>query len=210
MSAMLGATVSTGFVALLANEAAGGLGGFVDEIRRRLRQAALVHVDEITHQVRSDKRWFHVVSNEFYTYLFASPTRGKSAPDEAGVLGVFSGVMVHDRLAMDFKYDQATHAICNIANCASCFLLRSNHCPGPGPGPGLVLLRGTSRPHPAIGRASSEAGCSLHQPRIRCINTEQPGDVFGASDLGRRSPAHREVANGSAPIHLAQLWMSLM
>ena len=40
------------------------------------------------------------------------PTRGKDAPDEAGVLGDFRGVMVHDRLAMYFKYDKATHAIC--------------------------------------------------------------------------------------------------
>ena len=39
-------------------------------------------------------------------------TRGKSAPDEAGVLPEFNGVMVHDRLAMYFRYDQATHVIC--------------------------------------------------------------------------------------------------
>lgn len=112
MSTMLGADVSTGFVASLANQAAGGLTGFVEEIRGRLKAAALVHVDETSDQVRTDKWWFHVVSNELYTYLFASPTRGKDAPDEAGVLGTFSGVMVHDRLAMYFKYDQATHAVC--------------------------------------------------------------------------------------------------
>ena len=62
-------------------------------------------------QVRTDKWWFHVVSSEPYTYLLAGPTRGKDAPDEAGVLGAFGGVMVHDRLAMYFKYDQATHVI---------------------------------------------------------------------------------------------------
>src|ERR1035437_8980997 len=39
MSAMLGADVSTGFVASLANEAAGGLTGFIGEIRQRLRVA---------------------------------------------------------------------------------------------------------------------------------------------------------------------------
>jgi transposase len=112
MSAMLGADVSTGFVASLANEAAGGLDGFLAEIRRRLRHASLVHVDETSDQVRTDKWWFHVVSSELYTYLFASPTRGKAAPDQAGVLGAFGGVMMHDRLAMYFKYDQATHAVC--------------------------------------------------------------------------------------------------
>jgi transposase len=60
--------------------------------------------------VRTDKWWFHVVSNELYTYLFASPTRATSAPDEAGVLPEFAGVMVHDRLALYFKYKNATHA----------------------------------------------------------------------------------------------------
>jgi len=112
MSTMLGAQVSTGFVASLATEAAGGLCGFIDVIRRRLTASFLVHADETSDQVRTDKWWFHVASNELYTYLFASPTRGKSAPDEAGVLPSFTGVMIHDRLAMYFKYDNATHAIC--------------------------------------------------------------------------------------------------
>ncbi len=112
MSTMLGAEVSTGFVASLANEAAGGLTPFVDVIRRRLTSSLVVHADETSDQVRTAKWWFHVVSNDLYTYLFASPTRAKSAPDEAGVLPEFAGVMVHDRLAMYFKYDKATHAIC--------------------------------------------------------------------------------------------------
>jgi transposase len=112
MSTMLGAQVSTGFVASLANEAAGGLVGFIEDIRRRLTSSFLVHADETSDQVRTDKWWFHVVSNDLYTYLFASPTRARSAPDEAGVLPGFEGVMVHDRLAMYFNYDKATHAIC--------------------------------------------------------------------------------------------------
>jgi transposase len=112
MSAMLGANVSTGFVASLARQAAGGLGGFIDEIRRRLRAEPFIHADETSDQVRTDRWWFHVASTELYTYLFASSTRGKDAPDEAGVLPSFDGVMVHDRAAMYFKYDDAAHAIC--------------------------------------------------------------------------------------------------
>jgi len=112
MSTMLGADVSTGFVASLASQAAGGLDGFIDHVRRALAAAPHVHVDETSDQVGTDKWWFHVVSNDLYTFLFASPTRGKAAPDEAGVLPDYTGVMVHDRLAMYFKYDQATHAIC--------------------------------------------------------------------------------------------------
>ncbi|MHB8262836.1 MAG: IS66 family transposase [Acidimicrobiales bacterium] len=70
---MLGTQVSTGFVASLAKEAADGLTSFIDVIRRRLTSSFLVHADETSDQVRTDKWWFRVVSNELYTYLFASP-----------------------------------------------------------------------------------------------------------------------------------------
>jgi len=113
MSSMLGADVSTGFVASLATEAAGGLDGFIDEVRRGLQGSDVVHADETTDQVKTKRWWLHVASNHLYTYLVASSTRAKSAPDEAGVLGAFTGVMMHDRLSMYFKYDQAAHAICH-------------------------------------------------------------------------------------------------
>jgi len=112
MASLLGCPISTGFVASLATEAADGLEAFLSELKVRLISSALVHVDETFDQVGTERAWFHVATNELYTYLTASMTRGKTAPDEAGVLPDFSGVMVHDRLAMYFGYDQATHAIC--------------------------------------------------------------------------------------------------
>lgn len=112
MASLLGCPVSTGFVASLVPEASGGLVDFLDGLKERLRTSALLHVDETFDQVGTDKMWFHVATNQLYTLLVASMTRGKSAPDEAGVLPDFRGVMVHDRLAMYFGYDKATHAIC--------------------------------------------------------------------------------------------------
>ena len=112
MASLLQTPVSTGFIASLVPEAADGLVGFLDGLKQRLQASALLHVDETFDQVGTDKMWFHVATNELYTFLVASMTRGKSAPDEAGVLPAFSGVMVHDRLAMYFSYDKATHAIC--------------------------------------------------------------------------------------------------
>ena len=112
MWAMLGVPVSTGFVASLVREAAAGLVAFMELVRRRLLEAEVIHVDETFDQVRTDQWYLHVVASELYTYLFASETRGKAAPDAAGVLAGFTGVMVHDRLAMYFNYELATHAIC--------------------------------------------------------------------------------------------------
>jgi transposase len=112
LSEMLGAPVSTGFVASLAAEAAGSLGPFLAEVAERLVTSPVVHVDETPDQVRTDTVWFHVCATDLYTFLYASDTRGKAAPDEAGVLGRFTGTMVHDRLAMYFNYTDARHAIC--------------------------------------------------------------------------------------------------
>ena len=112
MASLLGCPVSTGFIASLVPEASDGLVGFLDRLKQRLRTSALLHVDETFDQVGTDRLWFHVATNELYTFLVASLTRGRSAPDEAGVLPDFRGTMVHDRLAMYFAYDQATHAIC--------------------------------------------------------------------------------------------------
>ena len=112
LSEMLGAPVSTGFVASLAAEAAGSLGPFLAEVAERLVASPVVHVDETPDQVRTDAVWFHVCATDLYTFLYASDTRGKAAPDEAGVLGRFTGTMVHDRLRMYFNYTNATHAVC--------------------------------------------------------------------------------------------------
>ena len=112
LSEMLGVPVSTGFVASLAAEAAGHLDGFLALLADRLVHSPVVHVDETPDQVRTALVWFHVCATELYTFLHASSTRGKAAPDEAGVLGRFAGTMVHDRLAMYFKYRDAAHSIC--------------------------------------------------------------------------------------------------
>jgi transposase len=114
LSELLGVEVSPGFVTSLVLEASSRLegSGFLETLKSRLRNAEVIHVDETSDQVGTRTWWLHVAATRLYTYLFASHTRGKDAPDRAGVLGEFSGVMVHDRLAMYFNYDGATHAVC--------------------------------------------------------------------------------------------------
>jgi hypothetical protein len=109
---MFGVEVSMGFLASLAPEAAGRLIPFLEAVKSRLSSSRLVHADETSDQVGLRTIWFHVAANADATYLFASPTRGRAAPDEAGVLPGFRGVMMHDRLSMYFGYDNATHVVC--------------------------------------------------------------------------------------------------
>jgi len=67
MASLLGCPVSTGFIASLAPEAADGLVGFLDELKARLRDSDLLHVDETFDHVGTKKMWFHVAANELCT-----------------------------------------------------------------------------------------------------------------------------------------------
>ena len=135
LEALTGASVSAGWVCAVAAEAAGDLAGFIATLRDELHDEPVVCVDETEHQVRQARWWLHTVATEHHSFLFASPTRGKAAPDEAGVLAGFTGTMVHDRLSLYFSYTQATHALCG-AHSAEPGIMRT--CAGRG---GSVLGR---------------------------------------------------------------------
>ena len=112
LEALTGATVSAGWVCALAAEAAADLTVFIHQLTAQLAAEPVVCVDETEHQVHQARWWLHTVATERHSFLFASRTRGKAAPDEAGVLPEFTGTIVHDRLSLYFSYTQATHALC--------------------------------------------------------------------------------------------------
>lgn len=112
LSDLLGAPVSTGWLAGLPARASVGLEPFLDEVARCLAVARVLHVDETGARVAGLKHWFHVASTRMLTLLGVHPKRGKQATDDLGVLPGFGGVMVHDRWAPYWGYDGATHALC--------------------------------------------------------------------------------------------------
>jgi len=111
LSEMLGAPVSPAFVASLAKEAAGRLdlswprSPKLSSLRRSSMSTRHL-TKSARHRVvpRLRDRSLHVLARE--------RDARQSCPDAAGVLGRFTGTMVHDRLQMYFNYTGATHAIC--------------------------------------------------------------------------------------------------
>ena len=87
MSDLLGAPVSTGFLAGLARQAAGGLEGFSAELADRLAGADVVNVDETSTRVAGSKWWWHVACTGLLTFLGVHPRRGVEATDDFGILG---------------------------------------------------------------------------------------------------------------------------
>jgi len=113
MSDLLGAPVSTGFLAGLAKEAAVGLTDFATDLADALAGSEVVNVDETGSRVAGTKWWFHVASTSALTFLGIHRKRGREATDDFGILARVRGVLVHDRWAPYWCYDEAGHGICN-------------------------------------------------------------------------------------------------
>ncbi|MGH9341460.1 MAG: IS66 family transposase, partial [Acidobacteriota bacterium] len=109
---MLGAPVSTGWLAGLPSEAAGGLERFLLDARIKLADAPVLHVDETGARIGGSRQWLHVASTAQLTLLDCHAKRGVQATDDMGVLPGFKGVAVHDRWRPYWHYDRCTHAIC--------------------------------------------------------------------------------------------------
>jgi transposase len=111
--AAVGAPVSTGWVAAQSPQAAGRLGRWLVDLRRRLTGEAVLHVDETSGRVSGTLWWLHVASTTALTLLVAHRRRGQAAVEDIGVLDARApdSTLVHDRAAMYWNYGTG-HALC--------------------------------------------------------------------------------------------------
>lgn len=84
-----------------------------EQIKERLKEAAVCHFDETGVRVDGKLHWLHVASNEDYTYLFTHPKRGQDALLSAqSVFGDCLQWTVHDCWASYFAVGKGRHALC--------------------------------------------------------------------------------------------------
>jgi len=109
-----GARCSTGWVSGVLAQAAEALADTETLIKTLITLAHLLHVDETSLNVAGSKQWLHVACTEKLTAYHLHESRGRAAVKEFGVLPGFTGVAVHDALAVydGEDYRTATHALC--------------------------------------------------------------------------------------------------
>lgn len=112
LSDVLGAPVSTGFLAGLARIADRILAPFVARAKELLAVNPVIHADETTIRVSSEGWWLHVMACTTVILLVCHQHRGRDAIDAIGVLPGYSGVVVHDGLSAYDYLENALHAQC--------------------------------------------------------------------------------------------------
>lgn len=113
LSDVVGAAVSTGWVAGVTGRAADVLAGFEAGAKDAVAAAAVAGFDESGARVAGRLRWAHTARTETVTVYGIHDKRGTAAMDDLGILGRFRGVAVTDGLAAYFTYTRAAHARCN-------------------------------------------------------------------------------------------------
>jgi transposase len=112
LAELFGTPVSEGTVATMTQRAADGLDDFLTQVTDRLVEAEVAGFDETGLRVAGTLHWVHCARTGKYTLITCHPQRGRKGIDDAGVLGQFRGVAVHDAWAPYDTYTGVEHQLC--------------------------------------------------------------------------------------------------
>lgn len=111
-SDLFGQKISQGTIDKFERPCFEHLNRFEEHLKIILLNSDVLHADETGININSETQWLHCLSNDLYTYLWASDFRGSDAIDEMGVLKYYRGILVHDCYSSYFKLS-CEHALCN-------------------------------------------------------------------------------------------------
>ena len=109
---LFGYSVSEATIAAARERCAGNLEGFMKVTGERLGNAAVLHADETGMRVENKTVWLHSLSTAEHTLYHIDPKRGYDAIERMGILGNYSGWLVHDFWPAYFRL-LCKHAMCN-------------------------------------------------------------------------------------------------
>jgi transposase len=112
LAELFGTPVGEGTVSAMTRRATDGLDDFLNQVAQRIAEAEVAGFDETGLRVAGALHWVHCARTGKYTLITCHPKRGRQGIDDAGVLGRFRGVAVHDAWAPYDSYVDAEHQWC--------------------------------------------------------------------------------------------------
>ncbi len=112
LAELFGTPVSEGTVTTMTQRAADGLDDFLDVVGDRIADAQVAGFDETGLRVAGKLHWVHCARTDKYTLITCHAKRGRTGIDDAGVLGRFRGIAVHDAWAPYDTYVGVEHQLC--------------------------------------------------------------------------------------------------
>jgi transposase len=112
LAELFGTPVSEGTVATMTKRATDGLDDFLGQVTDRIAEARVAGFDETGLRVAGKLHWVHCARTDKYTVITCHPKRGTKGIEDAGVLGRFRGVAVHDAWAPYDTYLDVEHQLC--------------------------------------------------------------------------------------------------
>jgi transposase len=109
---LFGTPVSEGAVVAMTRRAAEGLDEFCAQVGDRIAETEVAGFDETGLRVAGALHWVHCARTDRYTLITCHAKRGTDGIDDAGVLGRFRGVAVHDAWAPYDTYADVQHQLC--------------------------------------------------------------------------------------------------
>ena len=114
LAELFGTPVCEGTVSAMTRRATDGLDDFLNQVAKRITEAEVAGFDETGLRVAGALHWVHCARTGKYTLITCHPKRGRQGIDDAGVLGRFRGVAVHDAWAPYDSYLDAEHQLCCV------------------------------------------------------------------------------------------------
>jgi transposase len=112
LAELFGTPVCESTVSSMTRRATDGLDEFLNQVADRIAEAEVAGFDETGLRVAGALHWVHCARTGKYTLITCHPKRGHEGIDNAGVLGRFRGVAVHDAWAPYDRYVDAEHQLC--------------------------------------------------------------------------------------------------
>jgi transposase len=185
---LLGVKVSTGWLCAVQAEAAGRLTPFLAWLKDRLVKEPVVHADETGTAVGTTKHWAHTLTTELLTLIAVHPRRGLEALKDIGVLGLYTGTVVHDGYASYDLFTAATHAQCNVHALRHLKSVAETEAFAPWAATMTGVLMDAKAASEAAAKAGRRAVDAGRAAKIRAVYHQSLDEVFALLPAGPPPP----------------------